>query len=305
MTPLTSFLCVSDHVGDIRHLRYRCFHAKYVVAIIAILALSVSSVSARNFYYRQGYHHVNRYGLHGLYRLSNSSHSFMCKMSTNYFAGDCERPGNLIIKRMGNGKGWTAMDGNAFSNNVGANISFYYCNRFNKMWAYRPQVSVGYIHGYCNFLRESIRVPGTFNQFERDFKSCILSYSMGVEFYPTDEFDFYLYTGIEGCTAFISRNFNGYLAETEPARNLHDKLTATTPVIPIGFGYKWLAQNYVLGFEIVWHAALIDTPKATMDGWPAEYQYNGFTYYPTKESTNKWSDSYLELGFCIGGLLGM
>ena len=80
-----------------------------------------------------------------------------------------------------------------------------------------------------------------------------------------------------------------------------NKTVTTVPMIPVGIGYKWNIKAVQIGIELVWHPALVDLPGMNLDGWESGHRgSDGITRYPTDSKTNRWTDSFTELGISIG-----
>jgi hypothetical protein len=76
-------------------------------------------------------------------------------------------------------------------------------------------------------------------------------------------------------------------------------------MIPVGMGYKWNIKSVQIGIELIWHPALVDLKGMNLDGWESGFTSKGITRYPTESSTNRWTDSFTELGISIGYRLPM
>lgn len=244
--------------------------------------------------------HQNYMGLYGR-NFHKTSHTIAFTIAPTYYAGDVELQGNPLngYKDNFNDPTYQPVQGkNSFLNNVGVVGGIYYAYQQNVFITYRAQLMAGYLHGYCDFLREDVDGYGNpvTNEFEREMSSIMMEYSFGVEFYPIPNAGLYIYAGVGGVTSYIHRNFNPYLATVNPALNVNDRIWSTVPVIPVGAGYKWTIRKFTIGVEVMWHPALIDQRGANMDGWESGYKHNGYEYYPTKKDSNKWADSFAHLG---------
>ncbi len=308
---------------------YGLLKTKQVVTIRSILVavfifLLALPANADRYSYLRGYRDIqtgcgcpnsdrtNRYGLyHGLpermpgVRLGAISldHVVALKISVNYFSGDIEKPGNLM-SGFSDITPYRAESNNSILNNISGNLSLMYCFHPNPYIGIRAQLTGACLRGYSDYFRETKKGSGLFlREFEREFNSWMIEYTVGAEIYPFKRTGIYLYAGIGGATSHIRRNYNAYLAPTNPLLNLHDEVNNTVPVLPIGFGFKEQINRIILGTELIWHFALIDAPGMNMDGYPSGYSVDGKSYYPVDRKSNDWLDCFVELSFIIGGIL--
>ena len=283
--------------------------SKISILVIALALLMPMNVSA-TIYRSGGMKWASSMDGRGLYGrgFGQSKHTISLVIAPNYYSGDVELPGSLLTGFKDHAKTnlYTAGPNNGFSNSVGFGGALQYTYRATPVVAYRAQVMGGYMHGYCNFTRPHTNSAGvqSTSVFEREFSSVFVEYSFGVEIYPIPVAGWFLYAGVSGTTSFITRSFNPYLSNPDISLN-KDKVTCTVPMIPVGMGYKWNIKSVQIGIELIWHPALVDLKGMNLDGWESGFTSKGITRYPTESSTNRWTDSFTELGISIGYRLPM
>ena len=265
---------------------------------------------------------MNAFGLYGRF-MNTSSHTISIVLAPNYYSGDVELPGSLL-------NGWKDHasvnqyspfgTNNGVMNSVGYAAALQYTYRANKFVACRVQVMSGMMKGHTEFTRpheNSAKLHST-SLFIRDFKSTFMEYNVGVEFYPIPTAGFFIYAGAGATTSIITRNYESWStaktkdvqpAPTEKSAYTKDyslpadetKITCTVPTIPVGIGYKWNLKHIQLGVEVMWHPAVVDEHKMNLDGWISGHvDEKGIDRYPVEKSTNRWVDSFVNLGFSIG-----
>ena len=257
----------------------------------------------------------------GLYGrgLPNSPHTISVMFTPIYYSGDVELPGNWMTgnKDHASENFYTAIDGaNSKMNSISYNGGVQYTYRATKHVAYRTQVILGYMKGHTEFTRPHEKSNGykSTSYFYRDFRSTFFEYGAGIEFYPSAEAGFFLYAGVSATTSIIRRNFKsgsapGHITSTNRNDYTIDyqlpeeekRTVCTVPMIPVGLGYKWNIKSFQIGIELIWHPALVDLHHMNLDGWVSgNVDPAGYSHYATDPKTNRWTDSFTELGISIG-----
>lgn len=261
----------------------------------------------------------------GLYGrgLGQSPHTLSIVFAPNFYSGDVELPGNLLTGHKDHAASnlYTPFGtNNGFMNSVGFAGALQYTYRHTKYIAYRVQVMGGTLKGHTEFTRphENSAKMHYHNLFIRDFRSVFFEYGAGVEIYPAPNAGFFLYIGAAATTSMITRNYESWSSEKRKAaydvptsKSAYtksfslpadeQKIVCTVPTIPVGLGYKWNIKSLQVGVELMWHPAVVDMHKMNLDGWISGHvDEKGYDRYPNEKSTNRWADSFFELGISVG-----
>lgn len=257
----------------------------------------------------------------GLYGrgLPNSPHTISLVLSPIYYSGDVELPGNWITGNKDHATTdlYTAIPGaNSKANSISFSGALQYTYRANKHLAYRAQFMGGYMRGHTEFTRPHEKSNGyqSTSYFLRDFHSVFFEYGVGLEIYPSAEAGFFFYAGISGTSSIITRQLQslsmpGHTASPNKSDYHLDyelpaseqKIFSTVPMIPVGIGYKWNIKAFQIGIELIWHPALVDLHHMNLDGWVSgNIDQAGISHYPVEGKTNRWTDSFTELGISFG-----
>lgn len=275
---------------------------KQTISLLILLLAFAANVGAET--YRSGgltwSSTINGRGLYG--RMNKlSRHTIALRISPNFYSGDVELPGNIFTGHNDPNMDYVPVGDNSFLSQVGFGVALQYTYRQNTFLAYRVQVIGGTMRGKSQFTRHRINSAGQESDplFDRQFSSVFTEYSVGIEFYPIPSAGFFLYVGAGGTTSFITRNFNKYIESDWGLKD--DKVVCTVPTIPVGLGYKIDMGSFQLGFEVMWHPAVVDVKNMNLDGWESGYRSSdGIIRYPTLSSTNRFTDSFAEIGISFG-----
>ena len=292
---------------------------RYILVVALALMLPLSASAALRFEAGKTWStFMDGRGLYGR-GLPNSPHTISVMFTPVYYSGDVELPGSWLTgnKDHASTNFYTPIDGaNSKTNSISYNGGIQYTYRATKHLAYRAQLIGGYMKGHTEFTRPHTKSNGyeSTSYFYRDFRSIFFEYGVGLEIYPSVDAGFFFYAGVSATSSIITRDFRsgsapGHITSTNRNDYTIDyrlpddekKIFSTVPMIPIGFGYKWNIKSFQIGLELIWHPALVDLHHMNLDGWVSgNVDTEGNTHYVTDVKTNRWTDSFTEIGISIG-----
>ncbi len=206
-----------------------------------------------------------RTGLYQARKGSAAKDNVSLAIDALYYYGDMEVQG-FALKRPNGG-------------NFGVNAALSYHQAVARQIKMRYSLAGGFLEGN-NSKYEANTTTGV----PRGFKSGLASAAVGVEWYPVDNYGFYLYAGVLMQYSYINYDFGAALGGVE-----HSFL----PMIPLEAGYNFdVAPGWKIGVHLGFTQGLIDVDGFNLDAYPQAGKLGD-------SPANKFPDGYLQFGLTI------
>lgn len=205
---------------------------------------------------------------HGLLSTQASGHVLGLCIGTNYYFGDVEFPGVVILN---------TLPSDWINAHLGVYAKLSYLLPFNHYTGLKTAISCGKLQANNFDFQES-------DKKKKQFSSFYVEPSVTFELYPLISSPKWLYFYVGFSLNYSNISYTHYTYSG--FNNLF------LPMIPLGFGSNFpLSRNVLWGIDIEYHLGLIDTYFSSLDSYP----FMNNNHEIIGQSSN-WADSYVSIG---------